>query len=251
MVIVKRLLGKTSLITGAGRGIGRATAVLFAREGSDLILAARSAEQLAETAALCHEADENCAVLTVPTDLSDLSQLNRLSVSVAGFTDGVDVLVNNAAVFEAGLVQEFSIDKFRELLEVNLLAPFRLSQMVMSLMDKKESGTIVNISSLSGCFGTTKFAGFGPYNISKYGLWGLTEILALENWRRGIRVNQLSLSGVDTQMFTKAAPPGLKPELAPEQVAQEILYLASEESAPITGKNLILDGNCRRWQSDD
>jgi 3-oxoacyl-[acyl-carrier protein] reductase len=144
----------------------------------------------------------------------------------------VDILINNAAVFASGRSSEFPIERFQHLLDINLLAPYYLCQKVVPMMDSERWGTIVNVSSFSGCFGVTKFPGFGAYNISKYGLWGLTEILALENKERNIRVNQISLSGVDTEMFKQAAPPGIKANLTPEQVAGEILYLASDESAP-------------------
>jgi NAD(P)-dependent dehydrogenase (short-subunit alcohol dehydrogenase family) len=251
MVRVKRLFGKTALITGAGRGIGRATATMFAEQGADLVLIARTALQLDETAALCRTINGNIGVVSVSTDLSDLRQIDRLFAIVDERGLTVDILINDAAIFASGRSSEFPIDRFRQVLDINLLAPFYLCQKVLPMMAKKRWGTIVNVSSLSGCFGVTKFPGFGAYNISKYGLWGLTEILALENKERNVRVNQISLSGVDTQMFKEAAPPGVKADLTPEHVAGEILYLASDESAPITGGNLILDGKSRRWQSHD
>jgi NAD(P)-dependent dehydrogenase (short-subunit alcohol dehydrogenase family) len=251
MIRVKRLFGKTALIAGAGRGIGRATAIIFAEQGADLLMIARTALQLDETAVLCKAINGDVRILSVPTDLADLRQIDRLFELIDESGMAVDILINNAAAFASGHSREFPIDRFQHLLDVNLLAPYYLCQKVMPMMDKKRWGTIVNVSSLSGCFGTTKFPGFGAYNISKYGLWGLTEILALENKGRNIRVNQISLSGVDTEMFRQAAPPGVKADLTPEQVAGEILYLASDESAPTTGGNLILDGQSRYWQSDD
>jgi NAD(P)-dependent dehydrogenase (short-subunit alcohol dehydrogenase family) len=251
MVRVKRLFGKTALITGAGRGIGRATAIIFAEQGADLLLIARTATELEETVALCKTVNGNIHVLSVPTDLADLQQVDRLFAVIEEHGMTVDILINNAAVFASGLSSEFPVDRLQYVLDINLLAPYYLCQKAIPLMLKKRSGTIVNVSSFSGCFGTTKFPGFGAYNISKYGLWGLTEILALENKEQNIRVNQISFSGVDTRMFLEAAPPGVKADLTPEQAAAEILYLASDESAPITGGNLILDGSTRRWQSDD
>jgi 3-oxoacyl-[acyl-carrier protein] reductase len=248
---VKKLIGKTALITGAGRGIGRATAIMFAEQGADLILIARTAQKLDETATLCKTINNDVSVMSVPTDLADLRQIDWLFELANERSMTVDILINNAAAFASGLSSEFPIDQFQRLLDINLLAPYYLCQKAIPLMVKKHWGTIVNISSLSGCFGTVKFPGFGAYNIGKYGLWGLTEILALENVEHNIRVNQVSLSGVDTEMFREAAPPGVKADLTPEQVAGEILYLASDESAPITGGNLILDGQSRRWQSND
>jgi NAD(P)-dependent dehydrogenase (short-subunit alcohol dehydrogenase family) len=244
------LFGKTTLITGAGRGIGRATATLFASEGANLILVARSQAQLDETAALCRAGRPDAGITIVPTDLSDSAQIDWL-FQMLGNDAPIDILINNAAMFAAGPAAEFPVEQFHRLLDLNLLAPYHLCQKVIPLMASRGGGAIVNISSLSGCFGTTKFPGFGPYNISKYGLWGLTEILALENRKHNVRVNQISLSGVETQMFHEAAPPGVVAQLTPDQVAEEILYLASESSAPHTGGNLILDGSSRHWQSDD
>ncbi len=239
------------MVTGSGRGIGRAAALLFTREGGRLVLVARTLEQLEETAALCREIAAACDPLIMPADLSDHRQIGRVFADLTNRGIRIDVLVNNAASFVSGPVSQFSLEEFQYLLAVNLHAPFLLSQRVIPMMIERGGGAIINVSSLSGCFGTAKFPGFGAYNISKYGLWGLTEILALENRQHNIRVNQISLSGVDTQMFREAAPPGVKADLTPEQVAREILYLVSEESAPITGNNLILDGRSRRWQSDD
>lgn len=244
------LKGKTALITGAGRGIGRATAILFAQENAEIILVARSREQLSETESLCLAANRSAEIRALAVDLSDATQIERLFAQL-GNGHAIDILINNAAAFASGPSAEFPVDRFQRLLDINLLAPYRLCQKVIPVMISRGGGTIVNVSSLSGCFGSIKFPGFGPYNISKYGLWGLTEILALENERFNIRVNQISLTGVDTQMFREAVPPGVRASLTPEQVAKEILYLASDSSAPHTGRNLILDGTSRYWQSDD
>ena len=107
-------------------------------------------------------------------------------------------------------------------------------------MNGKADGTIVNISSYSGCFNVSKFPKFGAYNISKYALWGLTEILALENKENNIRVNQISPSGVATKMLQQAMGSKVGAEFKPEDVARKILYLASDDSAPITGQNIMM-----------
>jgi 3-oxoacyl-[acyl-carrier protein] reductase len=236
--MIKKLSGKTALITGAGRGIGRATAILFAQNGASLILVARTSEELKQTAARCEK--ENMRVHRQSIDLSDLTQIDTLFNGLPQGFKKIDILINNASHFDAGLIKDYSIADFRLMLDTNLLAPLYLSQKVIAMMDEKSGGTIVNISSFSGCFGVEKFPGFGAYNISKYALWGLTEILALENRNRDIRVNQISPSGVDTEMFRKAVPPGVTPDLSPEDVARHILFLASDESAPLTGENIML-----------
>jgi len=251
MVSMKKLSGKTVLITGAGRGIGRATAILFAHLGADVILVARTASELTETATLCKAANDNIACTVAPLDLTKPQEIDRLFRQVKESVSGVDFLINNAAAFVSAPTDKFPVDEFRRLLAVNLIAPYLLCQNAIPLMEKHGGGAIVNVSSRSGCVGTTKFPGFGPYNISKYGLWGLTEILALELKQRNIRVNQVSLAGVDTAMFRQAAPPGLKPALTLDEVAREILFLASNESSPMTGENVILDGSSKRVYPDD
>jgi len=235
-----RLFGITSLITGAGRGIGLATAVRFAGEGANLILIARSEDQLAETAAICDR--QNVKVFVQPVDISNFSRVDQFFDSIPSDFRPINILINNAAHFDSGAMADYDTGSFEFMLKVNLTAPLYLSQKVILMMKAGGGGTIVNISSLSGCFGAEKFPGFGAYNISKYGLWGLTEMLALEHKQDKIRVNQLSLSGVDTEMFRRAVPPGVKANLTPEEVAGQILYLASDESYPLTGENIILTG---------
>ena len=237
---MKKLSGKTALVTGAGRGIGRATAIQFARNGADLIIIARTDSELQETKRLC--GSEGASVVHKTVDLAVREQIDSLFEDIRRTHSKIDILINNAARFSAGLMHEYPIDDFRVMLETNLIAPFYLAQKVIPMMRKARGGVIVNVSSYSGCFGVEKFPGFGAYNISKYGLWGLTEILALENRRNSIRVNQISVSGADTEMFRRAVPPGVEPILTPEEVARQILYLASDDSAPLTGENIMLMG---------
>jgi len=245
---IKKLSGKSALITGAGRGVGRATAILFAEEGANLILIARTAGELEETERLCLKNSTNIFTRTI--DLARESQIDNLIGKLPDDFTPIDILVNNASRFDSGPMSEYSIDDLKMMLQVNLLAPFYLSQKVIAMMNKETGGSIVNVSSFSGCFGVEKFPGFGAYNISKYALWGLTEILALEGKEKNIRVNQIAPSGVDTQMFREAVPPGVEPDLTPEEVARQILYLASDDSYPLTGANIMIDGMPKDEQSD-
>ncbi len=237
---IKKLSGKTALVTGAGRGVGRGISLEFAAAGASLVLLARTPSELDETAASCQKL--GAAVTAEVVDLARPEEIARLFEQLTARKVTVDCLVNNAAILIKSVMEGYNRDDFARMLAVNLTAPLLLTQHVIPLM-KPRGGTIVNISSLSGCFGVPKFAGFGAYNISKYGLWGLTEILAIELRQYGIRVNQLSLSAVDTAMFRSAAPPGLTADLAVEQVARQALYLASADSDPLTGQNIILTGS--------
>jgi NAD(P)-dependent dehydrogenase (short-subunit alcohol dehydrogenase family) len=233
-----KVRGKTALITGAGRGIGRATALLFAREGAALIILSRTEGQLRQTVQLCEA--EGARVFWRAVDVSDFRQVDSLFENLTEQIKQIDVLVNNAAMFDKGPIDDYPVAKLKAMLDTNVAAPLYLAQKVLPLMDSKAGGAIVNVSSLSGCVGQEKFPGFGAYNISKYALWGLTEILALESERRNVRVNQVSLTGVDTEMFRRAVPPGVKAVLSPEDVAEKILFLASDDSGDLTGENLLL-----------
>lgn len=236
----KSLIGKTALITGAGRGVGRAIASKFAEAGADLVLIARSQDELSSTAIEC--AATGVKVIAETVDLSETSQIDSLFSVLDTRGVALDLLVNNAAILIKGRLEEYSLTDFNRMLAVNVIAPLALSQKAIPMMKARGGGAIVNISSLSGCFGVQKFSGMGAYDTTKYALWGITEMLAIENMQHNIRVNQISLSAVDTAMFRAAAPPGIKAALLAEDVGKHVLYLASADSAPLTGENIILTG---------
>ncbi len=236
----RKLSGKTALVSGAGRGVGRGISLEFASAGASLVLLARTSSELEETAAACRKL--GATVTAEVIDLARPEEISSLFERLAARNVTIDCLINNAAILIKSVMEDYQPADFSKMLAVNLVAPLLLAQKAIPLM-KPRGGTIVNISSLSGCLGVPKFPGFGAYNISKYGLWGLTEILAIELRQFGIRVNQLSLSAVDTEMFRSAAPPGLTADLAVEQVARQALFLASADSDPLTGQNIILTGS--------
>lgn len=228
------------MISGAGRGVGRAVAESFAAASADLVLIARSKDELSATALACAQA--GAKVLAETVDLADIKQIDGLFTLLANRGIKLDILVNNAAILIKNLLEKYELTDFGKMIAINVTAPLALSQRAIPMMKERGGGTIVNISSLSGCFGVQKFPGFGAYDITKYALWGLTEMLAIENMKHNIRVNQLSLSAVDTAMFRSAAPPGLEAALKAEEVGKHVLYLASADSAPLTGENVILTG---------
>ncbi len=240
MATEARLAGKTALVSGASRGIGKAIAEAFSAAGSNLVLIARTQDDLSATALAC--ARNGAKVVAETVDLEHSDQIETLFSRIALRGVQLDILVNNAAIMIKALLDQYTIRDFEKMFAVNVTAPMLLSQKALPMMRERGGGTIVNISSLSGCFGVQKFPGFGPYDMTKYALWGLTEMLAIENMQHNIRVNQLSLSAVDTQMYRSVAPAGLKANLSLEAVARQVLYLASNESEPLTGENIILTG---------
>lgn len=236
----RQFVGKTALVTGAGRGIGRAIAEAFAQSGANLVIVARTKSELGEAAASCSRL--GAGVMAETIDLAQPTQIDALFARIRAANLNIDVLVNNAAILIKSQLEAYQLADFQAMLAINVTAPMLLSQKALPMMKQRGGGAIVNISSLSGCFGVQKFPGFGAYDMTKYALWGLTEMLALENMQNNIRVNQLSLSGVDTQMMRSASPPGVKANLTAEHVAKHVLYLASDESEPLTGENIILTG---------
>lgn len=236
----KKLAGKTALITGASRGIGRAIAEGFSAAGADLVIVARNDKALTELAKKLHE--RGTKVLAQVADIGQQSEIDAVFARVEKDRIGLDILVNNAAIMIKRRLEEYQREDFNQMIAVNVAAPLYFSQKAIPLMKARGCGVIVNMSSLSGCFGVQKFPGFGVYDMSKYALWGLTEMLAIENMENNIRVNQLSLSAVDTEMFRSVAPPHLKANLSLEEVAKHVVHLASPDSAPLTGENIILTG---------
>jgi NAD(P)-dependent dehydrogenase (short-subunit alcohol dehydrogenase family) len=237
--MTKKLKNKIALITGASRGIGRATVELFASHGAQVIGCAQSKEKLTELKDELAKKGEK--ILIKPLDLGISSDIDELFDFIAENTDRLDIVVNAAAVFESAYMEHLSEAHYDRVMGVNLKAPLLICRNAIPYLERAGGGTIVNVSSLSGCFGLEKFEKYGAYNISKYGLWGLTEILAIELKSKNIRVNQVSPSGVDTDMYYATGATS-KPPLTPKDVANIIFYLASDDSAPLSGENLKLLG---------
>lgn len=239
MTHTKPLQGKTALVTGASRGIGAGIAEEFARRGADLIICARGRERLEKT-------KENCTKygVTVTAEAVDLQKRDSIVEffrTISAKELAIDFLVNNAAILIKDEIASYSLDDFEKTLKTNVTAALQVSQLAVPHL-QKSNGSIVNISSLSGCFGVPKFREFGAYNVSKYALWGLTEIMALELADHGIRVNQISFAGVDTQMFRYGVGKSVEAPITMEEAARHVVYLASPDSAPLTGENIILAG---------
>lgn len=236
----RQLDGKIALVTGASRGIGNAVVRLFAAQGAKIFCCARSEEKLRELRDKL--SNQGADIYPKAIDLGKATEIDGLFEFISEHTDRIDIVINAAGNFARARIDEIDEADYDMVMNVNLKAPLMICRNAIPYMEKAGGGTIVNVSSLSGCFGLEKFPTFGTYNISKYGLWGLTEILALELKEKNIRVNQVSPSGVDTKLFYRAVPPGVEPSLSPEDVANIILYLASEKSAPLSGENLRLFG---------
>lgn len=225
--------GKTAIITGGGRGIGAATAMLLAREGANVAILSRTEAELtgvcAEIRARGGQAEP------VVCDVSDEDAVAAAFARVDSRFGGLDILVNNAGVIAQGTVDQMALSAFDQVLAVNVRGVFLCTQAAFPRMQKRGGGAIVNISSLGGIRGTEKFPGFSAYTASKFAVIGLTEAHAVEGRPLGIRVNAVAPGAIETAMLRSAAP-GLATDTKPEDVAPVIAFLAdTERSRAVTG----------------
>ena len=225
------LEGKMVLVTGASQGLGRALALTCAQEGANLVLSSRSADSLEPVAEEARTS--GVEVLTVPADVSRGEDVQELVGAAAERFGKIDVLVNNAGLLGPRVaIEEYPEDEWRSVLDANLTGPFLVSKAAIPHM--REGASIINVTSGVSVEGRAEW---GAYSVSKFGLEGLTQILAAELKDRGIRVNSVDPGGMRTDMRA-AAYPDEDPmtRITPEENTAVFLYLASDESRGVTGE---------------
>jgi len=256
---MERLKNKLALITGGGRGIGRAIALEFAREGARVAVAARTSHQVQEVAAEINRS-ENGQALPVVCDVANPQSVEQMFETVAQKMGRLpDILVNNAGIAESAPVHKTADELWHRHLAVNLTGSFYCTRAALPEMLKRGWGRIINIASIAGKTGAPYIA---AYSASKHGLLGLTRSVALEVASKGITVNAICPGYVDTEMTTRAienierktgraaaeAEEALKrmnPQnrlVTAEEVAALALLLASEEGRSINGQAINVDG---------
>ncbi len=217
-----RLEGSRAVVTGAGRGIGRAVAERFAEEGARVALLARTKKELEETAAGIRSSGREAVV--VPCDLADAAAVARAAKACADAFGTIDVLVNNAGVYEAlDRAVRVSVEEFDRAMAVNVRGPWLLVKNLAPHLAR--DGSIINVTS---GLGHGPAPGYFPYSLSKWALEGLSQELAAELPQR---VNVVNPGLVATKMSGFAGKP-------PERVTEVFVYLASKESRGVTGKVL-------------
>lgn len=233
------LAGRLALVTGASRGIGAATARALAEAGARVVLAARDCEALEGVARAIRDGGGDARA--VPTDVARAEDVEALFTELQP-SGPLAALVCAAAVLTSAPFEQTTSEIWQQTLAVNLTGSFLCCRAAFGAMRPAREGRIVNIASLSGVYATEKFPGLTAYNVSKYGVIGLTEAIAVEGKPLGISAICLSPGAVDTQML-RHANPELRPGLTPAGVAQLIVALLDSPLVAASGANIPLFSN--------
>lgn len=220
---MSRLIGKVALVTGGNRGIGKAIALALGREGASLVLVARGAAELEKTRAECVARCFN--VLTLAADVTDETQVKDVFAKTLERFGRLDILVNNAGAFDGGPLDELSLEAWDKVMAVNLRGPFLCTREAFRIMKKQGGGRIINIGSISAQRVRPHSA---PYSTSKHGLWGLTQVTALEGRDFGISCSALHPGNVLVERRqTSGKVEDQEPMMTPEELAEAAVTMAT------------------------
>ena len=243
------------MVTGGGRGIGRATALAFAEPGATIVTAARTVAQLEDTASAVR--GRGATAIALPLDVTDAQKVSDTVARIAAQVDRVDVLVNNAGIGGGEPVQQSDEAAWRRIIETNVIGTYLMTRAILPVMH--DGGRIINMSSVLGRFGVP---GYTAYCASKHAIIGFTRALALELAPRAIAVNAICPGWVDTDMAVEGMTLGaqamgtsyeefrrralravpIKRIIQPEEVARLVIFLAAPESSAITGQTYNICG---------
>lgn len=241
------LKDKVAIVTGAGRGIGQAIALAFAKQGAKIVLSDLKKEFLTETEAQIKASGTGSCILT-QANVANGDEVNEVVKIALDTHDKVDILVNVAGITKDGLLAMMPEQDWDDVLSINLKSAFLFTKACTRPMMKQRSGAIVNIASIIGITGN---AGQANYAASKGGLIALTKSAAKELAKRNIRVNAIAPGFIKTKM-TEKLPPDLVEKMKqhiglgrlgePQDVANLVVFLVSEASSYITGQVIVVDG---------
>jgi NAD(P)-dependent dehydrogenase (short-subunit alcohol dehydrogenase family) len=216
---VGRLEGKVVLVTGGGRGIGKGIARGMVAEGASVAIASRQSQTLEQTAAELTAG--GASVLAVPADVADEAQVERLFAAVLERFGRLDVLVNNAGAFEGGPLDELSLADWSHVIAVNLTGPFLCTRAAFRIMKPQGGGRIINVSSISAQRVRPNSA---PYSASKHGVWGLTQVTALEGRDHNIAASCLYPG--NTRVERASATTDAEANMGVDDLAQTAVWMA-------------------------
>jgi len=241
-----RLEGKVALITGGGRGIGREIALLFAKEGSDIVIWDVNLEDAEKTCQDIESLGRKTSAEQV--DVTDYTKVEEAFNKILDKFSKIDILVNNAGITKDNLLLRMNQSEWDAVINVNLKGTFNCTKAVSRFLIKKRSGKIINIASIIGIIGNV---GQANYSASKAGIIALTKTAAKELASRNINVNAVAPGFIQTEM-TASLPEELKEKMLsniplgklglPDDVANVCLFLASNEADYITGQTIVVDG---------
>lgn len=241
------LTGKTALVTGGSRGIGRSIALAFANQGANVIINYTSNEESA--AKVIEEIKSfNVKALAVKANVSNAEEINGMMDKIEEMFDGIDILVNNAGITRDNLFIRMKEEDWDQVMDINLKGIFLCTKAVIRKMIKQKYGKIINLSSVVGVVGNP---GQANYCASKAGVIGFTKSLAKEIAGKNITVNAIAPGFIETDM-TKALPENVKESMLeiipmkkygkPEDIANLVLFLSSDNASYITGQVIHVDG---------
>ncbi len=252
-----RLKDKTAIITGGGTGIGMASAILFAKEGANIVICGRRKQRLKEVEnavkkELGPKVKDSIRVLVTTCDVSNQDDIKKLlNKSIKQFKK-IDILLNNAGVFIKAFTHKYTISDWDKVININLKGMFLLTRKIIPNMIANGGGSIINIASILGMVAIPEAS---AYNASKGGVIMFTKSIAVEYGRQNIRANCICPGVIETPMtqglladkrssteLLKLYPMGRFGK--PEDIAHGCLYLASDESSWVTGTTLTIDGGC-------
>jgi 3-oxoacyl-[acyl-carrier protein] reductase len=242
-----QLNGKTAVVTGGSRGIGRAIALALASKGANVVVNYTSNREAAE-AVVAEINGLGVSGMAVKADVSNSEEVENLVNEVLNSYGSIDILVNNAGITRDNLIIRMTEKEFDDVINTNLKGAFICTKAASKVMIKQKSGKIINVSSVVGIIGN---AGQSNYAAAKAGLIGFTKSMARELAKRGINVNAVAPGFIETDMTSKLSDK-VKEEFAqsiplnrtgkPEDIAKAVLFLASEYSDYITGQVINIDG---------
>ncbi|MBU8867789.1 SDR family NAD(P)-dependent oxidoreductase [Paenarthrobacter aromaticivorans] len=246
----RRLEGQHAIVTGAGRGIGQSIAQKLAAEGAEVLVVGRALGPLSETVELIEEAGGRAWALSA--DISSEQDVQRLTTEALDRWSRIDILVNNAAVFDEPPFLEVDAATVRRNFDINVVGTFLMSQAVARSMVSNRSGSIIHISSIDA------LGADGPvtaYSATKAAVVSMARTMTIELAQFGVRVNCVAPGFVNTDMVHKTSTPNvldhmlndftrvpIRRLIEPEEIAAAVTFLASDEASAITGQNLVVDG---------